>query len=238
MSKIFELQKIGGVTLATHAVTRAAGLPAVVEDLKVLAQLLAQVERVEVTTQEQYARAGDLLKLLKSTGKRLDELRKKEVGPVSRAVRAVNAFFKEAAADPVATAEKNIKTKMAHWARAEEDRRREAAARAAEELERAALETAAKLEEMGQEQAAETILDEGVSTSQAEKDSAKLGPARGQYGATTSTKHVWKFEVIDISQVPREYMMVDERAVAAAIAEGVREIKGLKIFEGIQIAIR
>jgi hypothetical protein len=41
----------------------------------------------------------------------------------------------------------------------------------------------------------------------------------------------WTFEVIDRNQIPNGYWIIDEGAIKTAIAEGVREIPGVRIYE-------
>lgn len=50
--------------------------------------------------------------------------------------------------------------------------------------------------------------------------------------STTSIRDNWKYSVIDISQVPKEFLktVIDDDRVKFAIKHGTREIKGLKIF--------
>ncbi|QJD80005.1 hypothetical protein [Spirosoma rhododendri] len=40
----------------------------------------------------------------------------------------------------------------------------------------------------------------------------------------------WRFDVIDPNQLPNGYWKIDEAAIRAAIADGVREIPGLRIY--------
>lgn len=51
-------------------------------------------------------------------------------------------------------------------------------------------------------------------------------------------KKTWDFEIEDISQVPEEYLAIDERKVKEKIKKGIRSIPGLKIFEKNQINMR
>ena len=46
---------------------------------------------------------------------------------------------------------------------------------------------------------------------------------------------VWKYEIIDVNLIPREYMTPDLGKINAAVKGGAREIQGLKIFEESQI---
>ncbi|MRS59862.1 hypothetical protein GJJ30_01050 [Larkinella terrae] len=41
----------------------------------------------------------------------------------------------------------------------------------------------------------------------------------------------WTFEIVDPNKVPNGYWIIDEAAIKADIAEGVREIPGIHIFE-------
>jgi len=63
------------------------------------------------------------------------------------------------------------------------------------------------------------------------------GPVRTAAG-TASNKKVWKFEITDAQAVPREYLVVDEKAIREAVKAGVRTIPGVNIFETTDIAIR
>ena len=54
--------------------------------------------------------------------------------------------------------------------------------------------------------------------------------------ATASVK--WKGEVTKPEDVPRQYLMVNQAAIDAAIKGGVREIPGVRIFEDVRTAIR
>ena len=48
----------------------------------------------------------------------------------------------------------------------------------------------------------------------------------------------WTFKVEDITKVPADYLIVDTAEVNNAIADGVREIKGLKIFQKETLSVR
>ena len=52
------------------------------------------------------------------------------------------------------------------------------------------------------------------------------------------TSRAWTFELLDSALVPREFLIVDERLIRAAIKSGTREIAGVKIFEETKISIR
>lgn len=60
---------------------------------------------------------------------------------------------------------------------------------------------------------------------------------RGQEGQAIVKKH-WTYGVDDLSKVPREYLTLDEKKVKDAIKQGIRNIKGLRIYEEERLTIR
>jgi len=58
-------------------------------------------------------------------------------------------------------------------------------------------------------------------------------------GAGSSfAKRPWKHEILDASLIPREYLVVNETAIRRAIADGIREIPGVRIFQTTEISYR
>lgn len=49
---------------------------------------------------------------------------------------------------------------------------------------------------------------------------------------------VWDFELVDLSVVPLEFLQLDEKKVREAIKKGIHDIKGVKIFQRSQVAIK
>ena len=82
---------------------------------------------------------------------------------------------------------------------------------------------------------------------QAEDDAARIEQQRQKQGktrgiaSTASTRGTMQFEVVDLSKVPLEYMMLDESKVRVAIRRKdspVTEIEGLNIFEKKTTVVR
>jgi hypothetical protein len=48
----------------------------------------------------------------------------------------------------------------------------------------------------------------------------------------------WDYKVADISLVPRDYLILNEKAVKAAIKGGILNIPGLEIFEKPAVSVR
>jgi hypothetical protein len=68
-----------------------------------------------------------------------------------------------------------------------------------------------------------------------------LEPTRlhGDYGSTAYVTRRWSFEVVDLDQVPRDYLSLDVAVVRQAITQdGVRKIPGLRIFRSEALRVR
>lgn len=57
-------------------------------------------------------------------------------------------------------------------------------------------------------------------------------------GAKATASIKWKGEVVDPAAVPRQYLMVNQSAIDAAIKGGARGIPGVRIFKDVRTAIR
>lgn len=51
-------------------------------------------------------------------------------------------------------------------------------------------------------------------------------------------KMKWIFEIEDESQIPKEFLSIDEKKIQMAIKGGIRNIPGVKIFENLEIEMR
>ena len=62
---------------------------------------------------------------------------------------------------------------------------------------------------------------------------APVAPPQG-----VSVRHVWKFEVTDANQVPREFCSPDEKKIKAAFELGMTDIPGVKFFQEAVVSAR
>jgi len=176
-----------------------------------------------------------------------------------KAGRAVDAFFKRRCETlSVALVPVVSRLKTYHDQVVEAERRRhEVACRAGEEEACRATEEAGRYraeaerlvgEAMNAEDrrhAAEHLILAEQAEERAEKArlqaSTSLEPTRirGDYGATAYVSRTWAFEVIDLGQVPREYVSLDVAAVREAInKDRARNIPGLRIFPVESLRVR
>jgi FtsZ-interacting cell division protein YlmF len=143
-------------------------------------------------------------------------------------------------------AELFYKRKKAEQRQREDEQRRRAAVEAHARAEEAArLEREAKKIAAADRSAAVRLglqAQEAADRSAAAQAIVDAPPAptriHGDFGAVAFEKTRWRFEVVDPTQIPLGYLKPDDDAINAAIADGVREIPGIEIFEDHQFQIR
>ena len=95
----------------------------------------------------------------------------------------------------------------------------------------------ALLEEIAQEEQAR-LQQENSDAEQIQQESQfKRQIAVAQHN-TEGVRNIWTFEVENLSQVPREYLMLDSQKIREAIRSGERSIPGLSIFQKQQTIYR
>ena len=219
--------------------------------------VLASGREMAVLTRTDYDNATDTRALIKSAQKMLEALRKKAVDPLNKQVKDINAAFKTWT-EPLADVDEILERRMLAWfqaeqkrlreeqARVEEENRRrreEAAAEEARQMEAAAEKARLAAEDLGIDDAeADAVAEEAANAVPPVAPVLELAPVqetttRGVFG-TSQVREVWDFEVVSHLEVPREYLTVDETAIRRAVAKGVREISGVRIYQRAQIARR
>jgi hypothetical protein len=192
-----------------------------------IAALEQQAAELEVADDASNITAVEMASQAKKVVKELEARRKQIVGEPSGYVRRVNALVKPFR-DRFTAVEKALKRKIGQYqSRLELERRK------AEAAQRKALAAAqAELDKEAQAAGVEPVkLD--VKPVQPEPPKA----VRTEAG-TASTKKVWTHEITDPDQVPRDYLLVDEKKIRQAIKMGVRKISGVRIYQETQVGIR
>lgn len=190
-------------------------------------------------------------KSIKTYEKRIEEVRKALVGPLNERVKQINAYAKKIAA-PLAEAEMHLKGQLRNYEEMLEKQRQEAIRKAEEErkaLEAKAAEEA-RLKREEAEMAAMLLGDEGAAEAQAQAEVEiqrkqaevellhKTNVREIQAQRVSGASKAWTFEIVDFDKVPREFLMVDEKAIRQAIREGTREIAGVRIFQETRVSFR
>lgn len=164
-----------------------------------------------IETAEQMEGASEFLKQVVVRKKRIEELRIFFTKPLNDHIRDINAQFKKAI-NPLEAIEKEVKGKMVDYRRIENERIEKERMRKLKEAEK--LKT-------------ESLREERIEEAEKIQQETKVETASG----STRFKKVWKFEVLEEAEVPRAYLEVNESLIRRAVADGVREIPGVRIYE-------
>ena len=168
----------------------------------------------------------------KSLADRLDSERKEHIKEPDTFVRGLNAFVKSFR--DVLTNPKNksglveiAKTKIGQYQYQKEleRRKKEEAARKAQEKLQAEMNKEAKKAGVEAPELPPVVLPEKQEAIRTGSGSAHM-------------QTEWVHELTDITKVPAEYLMVDDRKVKAAIKAGIRNISGLEIKEVPKVSLR
>jgi len=182
-------------------------------------------EAIAVDSDEEETMAIDSLADIKRFMKQIEDARKNQVDPFNKLVKRVNDIFRPIG-DGLVKSESVIKDKVKQW------RIKKEAIRQEEERKR-------QIEYQKQ-------IAEEQAKAKKEKREAEIVPppptimqtnVRGT-PSTASSRKVWKFEVLDETKIPREYLVLDESKIKAMIKTGTREIAGIKIYEDFEISVR
>lgn len=167
-------------------------------------EILAMVEEFAIEDDEDMTLAREQLSEVKSKYKALEERRKAATAPLNASLKEINGWFKPATTALMAI-ERAWKGKLAAAKRMFAERQRELAAQAAE---------AQAQGNMGD------VRDQLMAShdAQAAADAVK-------------TRVYWKFEIVDESQIPREFLMPNEKL----IGEVVRSRKDQAVIPGVRI---
>jgi len=209
----------------------------------------------EIKNQEQYTQASEMLAQVKARTKKLELNRKEFTKDLVAQKRKIDNQFKEWS-EPYKKIEDILKSAMSKYIdeqrrlkeekeRKEREKRAEEARKLAEQQKISSQKAHAKLreEKLAEEleQANKLAKKEGISQAQALKvvrGEIELPSNVKTETGQTRTRLVKKFEVVDASKVPAEYLMVDEKKIRQAVVkDGVKRIAGVKIWEESQISV-
>jgi hypothetical protein len=205
-------------------------------------QLVDAASDTIIMSREDYSEATDLVKLIKTRHKEIEDERTRIVKPINDSVKHINDRFKQMTS-PLAEAEQAVKNKMLDFQRKEEEKARK---------EREEAERKHREEMAAQEAAARKAIEESGETYDRATPpvmptlAPNLPPAPpkttyGQYGSTSTVKKVWAWDLVDIAALAAarpDLVTVDSAKVNAEIRGKGGNIPGLRIFEKDTIAVR
>lgn len=192
---------------------------------------------LQVASPEAYERGGEGLQHINARTKQVKDFFKEPKAKAHDAHKSITAAEKKLL-DPLVLAKGIINRKMVAWDQAEEKKRREAQRKADEEAQRKADEEAQRIAEEEQIARAEEsdvddieeIMSEPVVAAPVVAAPVTVPDARPKVAGLTRRKN-WKYRIVDVDKIPREYMMPDDRKLAAA----AREMKENAKIPGIEV---
>lgn len=245
-----ERLNIGGNNPPSEIEILKQRLESYIKEDALIDQLANKQIPVEIENDGEAGHVTDHIKSLKSVRGAVEKIFKAEKEPFLEACKVADSW-KNVRWTKIDVAIAGATKSILAWNKKKEDEERarqmEAARRAQEEAERLALEAAAHAD-AGINDTAEELLNIAVAEEKkAETIAEKAEDVRGRsYGnfASASTRKVWVGEIESMATVDlealRKYLTADdlEKAVRGAIKDGIREIKGIKIFEQDKLTIR
>lgn len=204
---------------------------------------LETLNAVVIADSVTYEKAGVKLKELKQYTKTIKDNKTADLKPLKDGIKKLEDKYNIPLA-LLAEADAIIRDKMNKYLNDELKRRAEAEAEAKRQAEELALKQALELEEVKKQALNyDPITARAMVSSLEDKQNQLINQTAKAEVVNLSTENnivskVWDFELVDISSVPQEFIILNDKAVRQAIREGVREIKGLKIFQKARVSIK
>lgn len=177
--------------------------------------LLTEAQSITITDAAGDHAACDFILNIKAARKRADELRHWFTDPLEAQKKAIISRFKDADL-PLAEAEKIVGEKHLAWDRLQ----REIARKKQERAELVAKRKAEKALAAGRE----TPVVIPLPTVAAPPKTVRTA------SGSLTTRTEWRFEVLDPTAIPAEYLTPDLVKIGKVVRAGVREIPGLRIY--------
>lgn len=171
-----------------------------------------------VDNDEDYEAATDVLKQVKRMGNELESARTSITKPMNENLREINRTFSDVQAklDIVEKRMKNLSASYVAKKQAEQQALLAEAARAAQQA---------------------AAADSVVARDDARAKIAQAYTVTAPTVSGISHTERWTWSLIDIGAVPREYLIVDDAKVSAAVRAGERNIPGIRIFPMTQTRV-
>lgn len=237
-SENLQAAELKGSTAVPTAQTAALVIQSTKDQLKAdierfrtrAAEAVATAKSLVIDSTEAEQKAADVRAKIKKDGQELEALRLLLGEPFRKLVDSINAEVKITSTDYV-NAENQIKGKVVAWREAEQKRinaENERLRKEQEERQKQAL-----LESIEKGTPAPEIEQEAPPQFEPQAPTTVVGAEGGKF----STRKTWTFKITDSTLIPRQYLMVNEKMIKAAISSGSRnpEIPGVDIFQETNI---
>ena len=182
-----------------------------------VAGLVEQANGLQVESSQQSDVANTILTKLNKTLKWADERKRDILRPLKNHIKWLEGEYKKSVA-PLQEAKAGLQQRLMGW-------------RAAEQRRIAEEEAKIRREEERRRKIQEAHAAKGHQVRQEITPVETPRPVPLEARDSTRVRKQWDFEVVDVGQVPLDYLQVDTSAVREAIRNGEREIPGLRIFQ-------
>lgn len=173
-----------------------------------------------IATDEEAGEYAETAKAIKAVAAQVEAARKREKADILEAGRTVDGFFSRMA-DQLTPLVNKLVAAINAFQRAKLEAERKAVADEAARLAREA-----------------ALFDEPAPAPVAAPVVREAARVTSLSGVKATASRRWVHEVTDPAAVPRQYLMVNDAAIKAAISGGMRDIPGVRIFEDVRTAIR
>lgn len=204
---------------------------------------LEEISKQEVSTRADYDKMTAWLKPVVQCQKDLKNLEKEKLDPLKEQVNEIKEQFKKPYdfLDQVQSMARDkgnafLAKEYAEQQKALAEQQKLKEAEAEKELKKLDREAkkADKFDDVTKNAVLDSIADrrEDILT-----EATKPGEIN-QSNENASVRMLWTFDIENLEDVPREFLILDDKKVRESIKNGTREIKGLKIYQKPSLAIK
>lgn len=185
-----------------------------------ISELVSRAEELEIADESTLACGVEIQSQISFALKSAETQRTEWTGPINKSLDSINGFFKKLVA-PLKEAKESTNKKVMDYRQEQQRIAAVAAEKARKEVEAANRQAALEAEKTGKPAPVPIpVVIPTAPTSNVKTDSGSM-----------SFRKDWKHLVVDPAQVPREYLVVDDKLIRSAIADGIRKIPGVNIFQ-------
>ena len=193
-------------------------------------QILAKMEQLAITNAEQFQETAEFLQGIKGKQKEVKDYfeprRAKAEAEKQKVLAEINGYKR-----PLEKAEIIVKKKLGEYRVGQEQKRREEEQKRLAELK---VQEEDRLLDEAETNGDESILDDEIMLTRPtlETEIPKM--------AGISFTEVWHFEIVDVKQIPRDYMMPDERKIQGVVKalKDKTSIPGVRVYSDQQVGAR
>lgn len=202
-----------------------------------------EINAMPVLVRQDFEKTSLWLKLVAQTEKDLKKMEKEQCAPHKAEIDKIKAEFAKPL-ELLGTAQQIARDKLNAFLVAERKVEEENARKAQIERQKQAEKELRKLDRKEKtadkyDDATASALRESIADQKQEIMAKASAPIDiNQSGENATVRMVWTFDVVDLSQVPAQFIVVNEKAVREAIKNGVRDVAGLKIYQKPTVAIK